>query len=51
MKSIDIGSYHADWSRIARELGWKPRVRFDDGWASTYAFCKADRTAETLVPA
>lgn len=31
LRAIDIGSYSANWSRIERELGWRPRVRFADG--------------------
>jgi len=31
LKRIDIGSYCTDSSRIQRELGWKPTVRFADG--------------------
>ncbi len=30
-KAIDIGSYYADYSRIRSELGWKPRVTFEEG--------------------
>jgi UDP-glucose 4-epimerase len=31
-KAIDIGSYRADASRIARELKWQPRIRFEEGF-------------------
>jgi UDP-glucose 4-epimerase len=34
-KAIDIGSYKADASRIARELNWQPRIRFSEGFAQT----------------
>ena len=30
-KSIDIGDYYADFSKIQRELGWTPRVPLADG--------------------
>ncbi len=30
-KSIDIGDYYADYSRIQSELGWKPRTALTDG--------------------
>lgn len=30
-KKIDIGSYIADWSKIEKELGWKPRVDLSEG--------------------
>jgi nucleoside-diphosphate-sugar epimerase len=31
IKAIDIGSYHTDSSRAARELNWQPRVNFAQG--------------------
>ncbi|MBK7926348.1 MAG: NAD-dependent epimerase/dehydratase family protein [Bryobacterales bacterium] len=34
-KQIDIGSYYTDSSRIGRELGWSPKVRFQDGIGMT----------------
>ncbi|HYB43542.1 MAG TPA: NAD-dependent epimerase/dehydratase family protein [Candidatus Methylomirabilis sp.] len=37
-KRIDIGDYYADWSRIAKTLGWQPRVPLRDGLARTLAF-------------
>ena len=37
-KVIDIGSYYADTSRIRRELGWAPRVQFEDGLQRTLTF-------------
>jgi nucleoside-diphosphate-sugar epimerase len=30
-KSIDIGDYYADFSKIRRELGWTPRVPLAEG--------------------
>jgi nucleoside-diphosphate-sugar epimerase len=38
VKPIDIGSYCADYSRIQREFGWKPRTRFADGIRLTLAY-------------
>ena len=49
IKTIDIGSYYADWSRIERELGWQPRIQFADGIARTLAFYKGRQLAEPLV--
>jgi UDP-glucose 4-epimerase len=49
IKTIDIGSYYADWSRIERELGWRPQIQFADGMARTLAFYKARQVAEPLV--
>jgi UDP-glucose 4-epimerase len=37
-KKIDIGDYHADFSRIRSVLGWEPRVSLRDGLARTLAF-------------
>jgi UDP-glucose 4-epimerase len=37
-KKIDIGDYHADFSRIRSTLGWEPRVSLRDGLARTLAF-------------
>jgi nucleoside-diphosphate-sugar epimerase len=36
-KKIDIGSYRTDSRRIQAELGWTPRVQFEDGIALTLA--------------
>lgn len=30
-KAIEIGDYIADWSKIKRILGWKPRVNLEEG--------------------
>ncbi len=38
IKPIDIGSYATDCTRIERELGWRPRVRFDEGIRRTLDF-------------
>ena len=37
-KSIDIGDYYADCSRIHTQLGWEPKVRLQEGLARTLAF-------------
>jgi UDP-glucose 4-epimerase len=37
-KAIDIGSFHADWSKFHAATGWAPRVSLRDGLASTLAF-------------
>jgi nucleoside-diphosphate-sugar epimerase len=34
-KAIDIGDYWADYSKIERELGWRPQVDLRDGLAQT----------------
>ena len=38
LQGIDIGSYWTNSSRIGRELGWAPAVRFSDGVARTMAY-------------
>ncbi len=43
IKGIDIGSYYTD-SRLARaELGWSPKVKFEDGIRRTLDFYRAER--------
>lgn len=37
-KRIDIGSYYADFRRIAERLGWRPRVPLREGLARTLEF-------------
>lgn len=41
-KAIDIGSYYADASRIGRELGWKPRIRFEEGFPDALRFYQSE---------
>jgi UDP-glucose 4-epimerase len=38
IKPIDIGSYHSDCSLIRRELGWTPRISFEEGLRRTLAY-------------
>jgi UDP-glucose 4-epimerase len=40
-RSIDIGSFYADSSLIARTLGWRPEVSLRDGLQRTVAFYRA----------
>jgi nucleoside-diphosphate-sugar epimerase len=37
-RRIDIGSVHADYSAIRRELGWEPRVPLREGLEATVRF-------------
>ncbi len=37
-KRIDIGDYYSDCSKIARVLGWKPRVSLPAALARTFAY-------------
>lgn len=37
-KSIDIGDYYADCSRIHAQLGWQPKVSLKEGLSRTLAF-------------
>jgi nucleoside-diphosphate-sugar epimerase len=41
-KQIDIGSYHADWTRIRTELGWQPLTLFAEGMARALLFYQAE---------
>ena len=41
-KVIDIGSYTTDSSRIRRDLGWRPQVRFRHGIARALEFFRRD---------
>lgn len=55
-KSIDIGSYVTDSSRIRRDLGWQPQVRFGAGIVRSLEFFRREWThylpsVATLVPA
>jgi UDP-glucose 4-epimerase len=34
-RGIDIGDFHADWSRIGAELGWRPAVPLEEGLRRT----------------
>lgn len=37
-KAIDIGDYYSDFSLIARELGWQPKVGLQEGLRRTVAY-------------
>lgn len=38
LKAIDIGDYYSDFSLIAQELGWQPKVGLYEGLNKTMAF-------------
>jgi UDP-glucose 4-epimerase len=42
-KRIEIGDYIADWRKIARVLGWRPRVSLDEGLERTIAYYRTYR--------
>jgi UDP-glucose 4-epimerase len=44
-KAIDIGDYHADYSRIENELGWKPAVPLHTGVERSLAYYRTHRAA------
>jgi len=39
-KAIDIGDYYSDYSLIAKELGWQPKVALREGLELTMAYYK-----------
>lgn len=40
-KAIDIGDYYGDYSKIEKDLGWKPEVGLRDGLARTLEYYRA----------
>lgn len=42
-KSVEIGDYIADWSRIQRDLGWSSKVKPEQGFAATLAYYRQNR--------
>ena len=40
-KAIDIGNYYSDFSLIAKELGWQPKVGLREGLQRTMAYYEA----------
>lgn len=42
-KPIDIGDYYADYSKITKVLGWKPKVSLEAGLKRTLAYYKKYR--------
>jgi dTDP-glucose 4,6-dehydratase/UDP-glucose 4-epimerase len=41
-KLIDIGDYYSDFSLIARELGWQPKVTLREGLGRTIAYYRSN---------
>jgi len=37
-KAIDIGDYYSDFNLITQELGWKPKIAFEEGLRRTVEF-------------
>jgi UDP-glucose 4-epimerase len=42
IKSIDIGSFTSDSTRIAKDLGWRPQVTFKDGLTRTLEYYRTN---------
>jgi len=49
-KAIDIGSFYADSSLIARTLGWQPAVSLREGFARTLAYYRAHMAHYVTTP-
>jgi UDP-glucose 4-epimerase len=41
-KAIDIGDYYADFRKIDKSLGWKPKVTLDEGLKQTLEYYRAN---------
>jgi dTDP-glucose 4,6-dehydratase/UDP-glucose 4-epimerase len=41
-KAIDIGDYYADFRKIDKSLGWKPKVILDEGLKQTLEYYRAN---------
>ena len=50
LKQIDIGSYHGDFGKIHRVLGWAPRVSFEEGMRRTLAYYRSNGAHYRLPP-
>jgi dTDP-D-glucose 4,6-dehydratase len=40
---IDIGDYQGDFSKISHELGWFPKVSFEEGLRKTLDFYRENQ--------
>ncbi len=43
-KEVEVGGYLADYSKIQKELGWKPKVELEEGLKLTVDFYRKHRT-------
>ncbi len=43
-KEVEVGDYLADYSKIQKELGWKPKVELEEGLKLTVDFYRKHRT-------
>ena len=41
-KTIDIGDYYSDFSKIDKTLGWTPKVKLEDGLKTTLEYYRAN---------
>lgn len=42
-KKIEIGDYVADYSKLTRDVGWKPKVKIEDGIKKTLLFYEKNK--------
>lgn len=42
-KTIDIGSFYSDYSKIEKTLGWKPKITLEEGLKRTVEYYRANK--------
>ena len=43
-KKIDIGDFYSDFSKIKRDLGWKPDISLKEGLIKTFSYFKKNKS-------
>jgi nucleoside-diphosphate-sugar epimerase len=43
LKSVEVGDYYADISRIKTEIGWRPETRLEDGLLKTIRYYRKNK--------
>ncbi|MBP9847646.1 MAG: GDP-mannose 4,6-dehydratase [Saprospiraceae bacterium] len=42
-KTIEVGDFISDWSRIKKEIGWQPKVNLEQGIKKTFVFYEKNK--------